>query len=155
MMYVCDLVHCQDTNNSIEGSLWCMWYCILVRTLTTLLNALYDACNIVHVSVHSFSWLDACTTLVVPLMCSFWILSLRIALHVHLSILSSFTSSRASCPLVVAQVYAGLTSFVNRSLQFHWHPPVTRCTHSLCNFCCHASCLLHTWTEILKTMHSS
>ena len=49
MMHVI-LYTCQDTNNSIEGSLWCMWYCTLVRTLTTLLKALYDACDLVHLS---------------------------------------------------------------------------------------------------------
>ena len=46
------LCTCQDTNNSIEGSLWCMWSCTLVRTLTTLLKALYDACDLVHLSGH-------------------------------------------------------------------------------------------------------
>ena len=46
------------------------------------------------------------TTLVVTLMCSFRILSLLVTPHIHLSILISFTSSRASCPLVVAQVSA-------------------------------------------------
>ena len=65
------------------------------------------------------------------LMCSFLILSLLVTPHIHLSILISFTSSRASCPLVVAQVsapynIAGLTTFVNLCLQFHWHPPATQ-----------------------------
>ena len=46
------------------------------------------------------------TTLVVPLMCSFRILSLLVTPHILLSILISFTSSRASRPLVVAQVSA-------------------------------------------------
>ena len=63
----------------------------------------------------------------VPLMCSFRILSLLVTPHIHLSILISFTSSRAYCPLVVAQVSALYNSwsdhsFVNVSLQFHWHP---------------------------------
>ena len=49
---------------------------------------------------------DACTTLAVPLMCSFRILSLLVTPHIHLSILISFTSSHAYCPLVVAQVSA-------------------------------------------------
>ena len=58
-----------------------------------------------HFSRFCAIFLDACTTLV-PLMCSFWILSLNVTPHIHLSILISFTSSRASCPLVVAQVSA-------------------------------------------------
>ena len=59
-----------------------------------------------HFSRFSVIFLDACTTPVVPLMCSFRILSLLVTPHIHLSILISFTSSRASCPLVVAQVSA-------------------------------------------------
>ena len=43
---------CQDTNNHIEGSLWCMLSCTLVRTLTTILKALYEACDLVHLSGH-------------------------------------------------------------------------------------------------------
>ena len=39
-------------------------------------------------------------------MCSFRILSLLVTPHIHLSILISFTSSRASRPPVVAQVTA-------------------------------------------------
>ena len=69
-----------------------------------------------HFSRFSVIFLDACTTPVVPLMCSFRILSLLVTPHIHLSILISFTSSRASCPLVVAQVSApynraGLTTW--------------------------------------------
>ena len=59
-----------------------------------------------HFSRFSVIVFDACTTLVVPLMCSLRILSLLVTPHIHLSILISFTSSRASCPLVVAQVSA-------------------------------------------------
>ena len=59
-----------------------------------------------HFSRFSVIFLDTCTTPVVPLMCSFRILSLLVTPHIHLSILISFTSSRASCPLVVAQVSA-------------------------------------------------
>ena len=59
-----------------------------------------------HSSRFSVILLDACTTLVVHRMCSFRILSLLVTPHIHLSILISFTSSRASCPLVVAQVSA-------------------------------------------------
>ena len=52
-----------------------------------------------------FSW--SLAPLVVPLlMCSLRILSLLVTPHIHLSILISFTSSRASCPLVVTQVSA-------------------------------------------------
>ena len=47
-------------------------------------------------------FLDACATLVIHLMYSFQILSLIVSLHIFLSILISFTSSRAYCPLVVA-----------------------------------------------------
>ena len=59
-----------------------------------------------HFSRFSVIFLDACTTLVVPLMCSFRILSHLVTPHIHLSILISFTFSRASCPLVVVQVSA-------------------------------------------------
>ena len=59
-----------------------------------------------HLSRFSVIFLNACTTLVVPLMCSFRILSLLDTPHIHLSILISFTSSRACCPLVVVQVSA-------------------------------------------------
>ena len=53
-----------------------------------------------HFSRFSVIFLDACTTPVVPLMCSFRILSLLVTPHIHLSILISFTSSRASFPLL-------------------------------------------------------
>ena len=69
-----------------------------------------------HFGRFSVIFLDAYTTLVVPLMCSFRILSLLVTPHIHLSILISFTSSRAACPLVVAHC---------------------------CCLRCHASCLLH------------
>ena len=52
-----------------------------------------------HFSGFSVTFLDACTTLAVPIMCSFRILSLLVTPHIHLSILISFTSSRASCPI--------------------------------------------------------
>ena len=70
-----------------------------------------------HFSRFSVIFFDACTTLVVPLMCAFRILSLLVTPHIHLSIRISFTSSPASCPLVVSHVSApynraGLTSFV-------------------------------------------
>ena len=80
-----------------------------------------------HFSRCYIIFFDACTTLFVPLMCSFRILSLLVSPHIHLSILISFTSSRASCPLVVAQVSA--PQFCELSLQLHWHPPVTQ--HSM------------------------
>ena len=48
-----------------------------------------------HFSHFSVIFLDACTTLVVPLMCSFQIISLLVTPHIHLSILISFTFSRA------------------------------------------------------------
>ena len=71
-----------------------------------------------HFSCFSIIFLDACTILVVPLMCSFRILSLIVTPHIHLSILISFSSRRASCHLVVAQVSApynraGLTTVVS------------------------------------------
>ena len=59
-----------------------------------------------HFSRFSVIFLEACATLAVPLMCSFRILSLLVTPHIHLSILISFTSSRASRPLVAAQVSA-------------------------------------------------
>ena len=120
----------------------------------------------------SVIFLKACTILVVPLTCSFRILSLRVTPHIHLSIVISFTSNRAQflssrcCPgFSTIQHSWSDHSFVNLPLQFHWHPPVTQhstaslpvspcCTHSLWNFCCHASCILHAWTDILKMMHS-
>ena len=46
-----------------------------------------------HFTRFSVIFLDACSTLGVPLMCSFWILSLLVTPHIHLSILISFTSS--------------------------------------------------------------
>ena len=68
-----------------------------------------------HFSLFSVVFLEAFTTLVVPLMCSFRILSLLVSPHIHLSIPISFNYSRASCLLVVAQVSepynrAGLTT---------------------------------------------
>ena len=56
--------------------------------------------------VFSVIFLEPCTTLVVPLMSSFRIFSPLVTPHIHLSIPISFTASRASCPLVVAQVSA-------------------------------------------------
>ena len=52
-------------------------------------------------TLHSFycNFVDACTTLVVPIMCSFRNVSLLVTPHIHLSILISFTSSRAYCPI--------------------------------------------------------
>ena len=50
-----------------------------------------------HFSRFSVIFLDACTTPVVPLMCSFRILSLLVTPHIHLSILISFTSSLDPC----------------------------------------------------------
>ena len=65
-----------------------------------------------HFSRFSLIFLEACTTLAVPLMCSFRILSLLVTPHNHLNIpmIISITSSRASCPLVVAQVSAPYTT---------------------------------------------
>ena len=68
-----------------------------------------------HFSLLSVIFLDACTTFVVPRMCSFLILSFLVTPHIHLSILISFTSILDSCRLVVAQVsapysIAGLTT---------------------------------------------
>ena len=65
-----------------------------------------------HFSRISIIFLDACTTLVAVLMCSFRILSLLVTPHIHLSILISCTSSHASCPLVVAQVSDHTTELV-------------------------------------------
>ena len=54
----------------------------------------------------SVIFLEACATLVVPRMCSFMILSLRVTPHIHRSILISVTSIRFSCLFVVAHVSA-------------------------------------------------
>ena len=54
----------------------------------------------------SVIFLEACATLVVPRMCSFLILSLRVTSHIHRSILISVTSIRFSCLFVVAHVSA-------------------------------------------------
>ena len=59
-----------------------------------------------HFSRFSVIFLDACATLVVPLMCSFRSDHIPPYHSAHLSILISFTSSCASCPLVVAHVSA-------------------------------------------------
>ena len=123
-----------------------------------LLYILFDVC------VSHLIRSESCTTLVVLLMCSFRIsiLSLLVTPHIHLSILISFTSCRASCPLVIAQVSApfnrdGLTSFykmfpfsfigilLSRNTPPHLFPFLYDAL-TLSNFCCHASCLLHAWT---------
>ena len=54
----------------------------------------------------SVIFLEACATLVVPRMCSFLILSLRVTPHIHRRILISVTSIRFSCLFVVAHVSA-------------------------------------------------
>ena len=71
----------------------------------------------------SVIFVDACSTLVVPLMCSFRILSLRVTPHIHLSILASFTYmlscflSCRCCPgLCTIQPNWSDHSFVNLSI---------------------------------------
>ena len=59
-----------------------------------------------HFSRFSVILLEPCTTLVDDLMCSFRMVTLLVTTHIHISILISFTSSRACYPLVVSQVYA-------------------------------------------------
>ena len=59
-----------------------------------------------HHNFLSVIFLEACATLVVPRMCSFLILSLRITPHIHRSILISVTSISFSCLFVVAHVSA-------------------------------------------------
>ena len=129
-----------------------------------------------HLSRFSVIFLEACTTLVVPLMCSFRNLSLLVTPHIHRSILISFTSSRAPCPLVGSQFSApynraGLTTvlstfpfsftgiLLSHNTPLHLFPFFPCCTHSLWNFCCRASCLLHAWTIRLilasKTLSNS
>ena len=54
----------------------------------------------------SVIFLEACATLVVPRMCSFLILPLRVTPHIHRSTLISVTSIRFSCLFVVAHVSA-------------------------------------------------
>ena len=71
----------------------------------------------------------SCVTLVVPRMCSFLILSLRVTPHIHSSILFSFTSIRFSCLFVVTHVsapysIAGLIMMLVLTLH---HLPVQTC----------------------------
>ena len=63
--------------------------------------------------------LEACATLVVPQMCSFLILSLRVTPHIHRSILISFTSIRFSCRFVVAHDSFPLLTDLNVSIGVH------------------------------------
>ena len=86
--------------------------------------AFFSRCALLSFSTHGRTtsavfaiFLDACTTLVVPLMCSFRMLSLLVTPHIHICIIISFTSSRAYWPFVVAQVsvqynITGLTTLV-------------------------------------------
>ena len=82
--------------------------------------------------------------------------------HPHLIYFYACFLSPRCCP-GLCTIYQSWSdhSFVTFPLQFHWHPPVTQhstaslpvspcCTHSLYNFCCHASCILHALSEILK-----
>ena len=59
-----------------------------------------------QINLLSVIFLEACATLVVPRMCSFLILSLRVTPHIHRSILISVTSIRFYCLFVVAHVSA-------------------------------------------------
>ena len=59
-----------------------------------------------QINLLSAIFLEACATLVVPRMCSFLILYLRVTPHIHRSILISVTSIRFSCLFVVAHVSA-------------------------------------------------
>ena len=54
---------------------------------------------------------DTCSTLIVPLMCSFLILSLRVTPHIHRCILISVTSIRFSCRFIVAHISAPYRQF--------------------------------------------
>ena len=56
--------------------------------------------------IFSDIFLEACATLVVPLMCSLLILSLRVTPNIHRSILISVTSIHFPCLFVVAHVSA-------------------------------------------------
>ena len=93
------------------------------------------------------------------LVCSFRIVSLLVTPRIHLSILISFTSSRASCHLVVAQVSApynraGLTtvlktfpfSFTGILLSHNTPLHLFQFLHAALTFCVisvvYASCLL-------------
>ena len=86
----------------------------VITLLTTLSSSILMTCPY-HFSLLSVIFLDACTTFVVPRMCSFLILSFLVPPHIYLIILISFTSILDSCRLVVAQVsapysIAGLTT---------------------------------------------
>ena len=123
--------------------------CVHLNTLGTAVS-IKDFFTSALPATKSVIFVDACTTLYgVPLMCSFRILSLRVTPHIHLSILVSFTYSRASCLLVVSQVSApydraGLTTvefckpFHSVSLAFSCHTKLQGISssfsmlHSLC-----------------------
>ena len=122
--------------------------CVHLNTLGTAVS-IKDFFTSVLPATKSVIFVDACTTLGVHLMCSFRILSLRVTPHIHLSILVSFTYSRASCLLVVSQVSApynraGLTTvkfykpFHSVSLAFSCHTKLHGIStsfsmlHSLC-----------------------
>ena len=92
-------------------------YCVHLNTLGTAVS-IKDFFTTVLPATKSVIFVDACTTLVVHLMCSFRILSLRVTPHIHLSIPASFTYSRAYCLVFVAQVSApynraGLTTVLS------------------------------------------
>ena len=77
----------------------------VITLLTTWSSSILITCPY-HFSLLSVIFLDACTTFVVPRMCSFLVLSFLVTPHIHLSILISFTSILDSCRLVVAHVSA-------------------------------------------------
>ena len=77
----------------------------VITLLTTWSSSILMTCPY-HFSLLFVIFLDACTTFVVPRMCSFLVLSFLVTPHIHLSILISFTSILDSCRLVVAQVSA-------------------------------------------------
>ena len=76
---------------------------LIICSSSLLITCPYHFCCI------SVIFLEACATLVVPRMCSFLILSLRVTPHIHRSILISFTSIRFSHLFIVAHVSAPYT----------------------------------------------
>ena len=77
----------------------------LITFLSMCSPSLFITCPY-QINLLSVIFLEACATLVVPRMCSFLILSLRVTPHIHRSILISVTSIRFSCLFVVAHVSA-------------------------------------------------
>ena len=108
----------QQSSCLLHTSFYCRFNlpCLLstgISAPSTLLNVSSSSLLITwpyHLRRFFVIFLGTCDTLVIPLICSFRILSLLVIPHIHLSILISFTSTRASCPFAVAQFSANTTA---------------------------------------------